>query len=289
MFPAGLRTDIETLLGSPLEEARPVSGGDIHHAMQLRTEDKRDFFVKFNNHAQAREMFRTEALGLTLLGASQTIAVPKIVKQGSSDDDWSFLLMEYIKPGYKNPLFWERFGLALANLHGNTSEFFGFSHDNFIGSLPQSNTRHARWSDFYAEERLQAQFRLARNAGKMETRDGHLLDSICRKIDQICPEEIPALIHGDLWGGNFICDSAGQPVLIDPAACFAHREMDLAMTRLFSGFDRVFYKTYFEYWPLEPGFEQRMELYQLYYLLVHVNLFGGSYIDQVRRILKRFG
>jgi fructosamine-3-kinase len=289
MIPDILKSNLEGLLQTQIIQQRPVSGGDINHAVRLDTADRRKLFLKYNRSAQAPAMFRTEVLGLALLGASRVIAVPKVLHYGEAGEGWSFLLMEYMLPGHKNRLFWEYFGQALANLHGNTSQQFGFSHDNFIGRLPQSNSRHTRWPEFYAEERLWPQMLLAQDRSLLNRDDEQALERLCRRLHTICPEEAPALIHGDLWGGNFLCTLEGLPVLIDPAACFAHREMDLAMSRLFGGFDTVFYQSYQNAWPLEPGFEERLEVYQLYYLLVHVNLFGGGYVSQVRQILKKHG
>lgn len=288
MLPATLQSYLESLLNTPSIAARPVAGGDIHRAVLLETADGRSCFLKYNNSPRASEMFRTEALGLALLGASRVIAVPKVLKHGTAAE-WSFLLLEYIPPGLKNRIFWENFGYSLAVLHGTTSAQFGFAHDNFIGSLPQSNTRHDTWASFYTEERLLPQMRLARENDRLQTADEKLLASLCKKLPAICPEEPPALTHGDLWSGNFLCNTENKPVLIDPAACFSHRETDLAMSRLFGGFDAVFYRKYEEFRPLEPGFDQRLEVYQLYYLLVHVNLFGGGYVDSVRSILRRWG
>ena len=289
MLPTSLHTQIESILGVRLTTVKPLGGGDIHRAFRLSAADGRELFLKTNTTAQAPDMFRTEAQGLALLGASQSVRTPKIVGHGCTNDGHAYLVLEYIAPGYKNRLFWETFGRALANLHGNTSARFGFAHDNFIGSLPQSNTRHDTWAEFYAEERLWPQMLLACEQGYLDARAEQQLVHLCQKLGWICPEEPAALTHGDLWSGNFICDTAGQPVLIDPAAAFAHREMDLAMSRLFGGFDPAFYSAYEEAWPLEPGFEKRMEVYQLYYLLAHVNLFGAGYVRSVQEILRRWG
>jgi fructosamine-3-kinase len=290
MLPLALSAHIENLLQTKIAEAQPVSGGSINLAYRLRLADGRHFFLKTNTSAHAPAMFRAEQLGLAMLGASQVIRVPKVLAHGLPESCSSaFLLMEYIAPGWKNRLFWEKFGISLANLHGNASQWFGFSHDNFIGSLPQGNQRHEKWEDFYHEERLLPQMIVAYDAGLLTANDAERMDTLCRKLCFLCPKESPALIHGDLWTGNFLCDAQGEAVLIDPAACFAHREMDLAMTHLFGGFDPVFYQSYEAAWPLEKGFEKRMEIYQLYYLMVHVNLFGGGYVAQVQNILKRFG
>lgn len=268
--------------------AEPLSGGDIHHTLRLVASDGRQWVLKYNTGQKTADIFRTEAQGLALLGASRAIATPKVYAQGSIPEGWSFLLMEFIRSGYKNLLFWEHFGHSLANLHGNTAAQFGFAHDNFIGSLQQSNRRHDSWAVFFAEERLLPQMARARAQKRLSAADENALQRICTKLSMLCPEEAPALIHGDLWSGNFLCNTAGQAVLIDPAACFAHREMDLAMSRLFGGFDAAFYRAYNKAWPLEPGFEERLEVYQLYYLLVHVNLFGDGYVESVRGILRRF-
>lgn len=288
MLPFPLISHLEMALRTQIGSAQIIAGGDIHRAARLSMADGRQFFLKYNTGTQAAEMFRTEALGLSLLGASRVIAVPKVYGHDVAGE-WAFLLLEYIGPGHRNRLFWEDFGASLAALHGTTSAQFGFAHDNFIGSLPQSNKRHDSWPEFFAQERLLPQIRLALKHGCLNTGDEHNLENLCRKLSSICPDEPPALTHGDLWSGNFLCNSDSKPVLIDPAASFAHREMDLAMSRLFGGFDAVFYQSYETAWPLVPGFEERIEVYQLYYLLVHVNLFGGGYVESVRRILQRYG
>jgi fructosamine-3-kinase len=288
MLPAGLQEQLDIQLGARIREVRALTGGDIHRAALLCLSDGKSVFIKYNTGAQAAEMFRTEALGLTLLGASGVLATPKVIGQGRSGE-YAYLMLQYIAPGHRNRIFWADFGAGLANLHGTTSAHFGFAHDNFIGSLPQSNRRHDTWAAFYAEERLLPQMQQARRRERLDAADERCLERLCKKLFSLCPAEAPALTHGDLWSGNFLCDTAGKPVLIDPAASYAHREMDLAMSRLFGGFDAVFYESYEQTWPLAPGFEERLEVYQLYYLLVHVNLFGGGYADSVRRILRRFG
>jgi len=288
MIPPALQAHIETVVGVAIGTFVPLTGGDIHRAAVLSFAGGRRFFLKYNTGPACAEMFRTEALGLALLGASRVIAVPKVQTHGQAGD-YAFLLLEYITPGQRNRLFWQEFGAGLAALHGATSAQFGFAHDNFIGSLPQSNRRCDTWPEFYTEARLLPQMQLARKNELLDASDAKRLENLCKKLASICPEEPPALTHGDLWSGNFLCNSESKPVLIDPAASFAHRETDLAMSRLFGGFDPVFYQSYEQSWPLAPGFEDRLEVCQLYYLLVHVNLFGGGYVDSVRKILRRYG
>ena len=287
MIPPALQAQLETAVGAAIGSFAPSSGGDIHRAALLSFADGRQFFLKYNTGPACAEMFRTEALGLALLGASGVIAVPKVKAHGQAGNH-AFLLLEYITPGHRNRLFWQEFGAGLAALHGATSAQFGFAHDNFIGSLPQSNQRRDTWPEFYTEVRLLPQMQLARKNELLDAADAKRLENLCKKLASICPDELPALTHGDLWSGNFLCNAANLPVLIDPAASFAHRETDLAMSRLFGGFDPVFYQSYEQTWPLAPGFEDRLEIYQLYYLLVHVNLFGGGYVDSVRRILRKY-
>lgn len=289
MLPQSLRVLIERDTNCRIVEIMPVAGGDICRAYRLQCASGESVFLKISPEPNATDMFHTESLGLALLGASRVIKVPKVFRYGIDEDAHAFIILEYIAGGEKNLLFWHRFGIALANLHGNTSATFGFAHDNFIGRLPQKNNRKPDWPTFYAEQRLLPQMALALDNKLLGASDLQLAESLCARLGEICPTEAPALIHGDLWSGNFLCDPEGHPVLIDPAASFSHREMDLAMARLFGGFHPSFFNNYNEYWPLEPGFEKRIDVYQLYYILVHVNLFGGSYVQEARRILAQWG
>ncbi len=279
---------IEALLEEKITAATPVSGGDINQAFCLTGESRRKWFLKTNIDPAAAMMFRREAQGLALLGAAGVIRTPRVHGHGADEAGNAFLILAFVESGSRTPLFWEHFGRQLAALHSQTSAFFGFAHDNFIGRLPQSNRRCETWSEFYTQERLQPQMRLARQQGFFDKNAERQLDRLCRQLDALCPAEAPALTHGDLWNGNFLCDTHGEPVLIDPAASYAHRELDLAMSRLFGGFDARFYAAYRDAWPLAPGFEERLEVYQLYYLLVHTNLFGRRYEGSVRRILQRW-
>ncbi len=286
MLPISLAGQIQSILGAEILGLKPVAGGDINQALVLETSVKR-FFLKVNTAPKANRMFEAEASGLALLAASNTIRIPEVLGFGDTPEG-AFLLLEYIEPGFRPDGFWEEFGSALAELHRHSADNFGLESDNFIGSLPQSNQRHETWPDFYINERLQPQLDIANQQNRLQPTDFQAFERLFRRLAELCPAEPPALVHGDLWSGNFLCDSNGQPVLIDPATSYSHREMDLAMSRLFGGFDRTFYRSYEQAWPLAPGFEQRLPIYQLYYLLVHVNLFGGGYVDSVRSVLKQF-
>lgn len=286
-LPEHIRISCEKLLGTPIEAAFHVSGGDINEVRRLETSSGR-FFLKMNRAAHAPQMFTAEAKGLQLLAQMRTLRIPRVIGHSQPSDTSGFLLLELIEQGPKRADFWQRFGEALAMLHRTTQKGFGLDSDNFIGSLPQSNLAHDSWVEFYIEERLLPQIQLAETQSHFSTADHENFDQLFKKLPQILPEEPPALIHGDLWNGNFLADEHGAPTLIDPAACFASREMDIAMSKLFGGFDREFYQVYQQHYPLVTGWEERIDLYQLYYLLVHVNLFGGGYVQSVRQVLRRF-
>ena len=286
MLPSAITQQCEEILGTSILAAQPVSGGDVNQALVLETGEGH-FFLKINTAPVSGRMFETEAAGLAVLASTGSIKTPAVLGFGSTAEG-SFLLMEHIETGYRPAGFWEKFGAALAELHRNAAPNFGLDHDNFIGSLSQPNCQHDNWPDFYINERLLPQLDIAKQQTRLQPVDFQGFETLFNRLADLCPTEPPALVHGDFWSGNFLCDTGGQPVLIDPATCYAHREMDLAMSRLFGGFDRPFYRSYEEAWPLAPGFEQRLPVYQLYYLLVHVNLFGGGYVGSVRSALKQF-
>ena len=287
-LPPSLLEALRERIAAEVDQVSYVGGGDINQARLIRSGSEQ-FFLKYNDLAQAAAMFAAEAKGLSLLGSNGVIAVPAVCSQGQTPDGWAFLLLEYVPSGPRDRSFWEDFGRALATLHRQTAENFGLDHGNFIGSLPQSNREWPNWSGFYREERLQPQLQRALEAGLLEKADLRRFERFYRQLDELCPQEAPALIHGDLWSGNFLSGADRRPWLIDPAAGFAHREMDLAMSRLFGGFDWPFYRAYQEAFPTEPGLEERLPYYQLYYLLVHLNLFGKGYLGSVRDIMLSFG
>lgn len=274
----GMRVDVEREV--------PVGGGSINDAYRLETNAGR-FFVKVNTAARDPSMFQAEADGLERLGAARSIRVPRAIAFGEYHGD-SYLLLEHIEGGPRTPAFWEDFGRSAARLHTNTNDRFGLERDNFIGTLPQRNTPHDRWDAFFIHCRLEPQVRMARDRQRIGMGDVLRFERLYAKLPSLFPSEPPALLHGDLWSGNFLCDADSAPVLIDPAVHFGHREMDIAMTRLFGGFEESFYAGYHAEHALEQGWEERVDLCNLYPLLVHVNLFGGGYARQVGEILKRF-
>ncbi len=286
-LPKEVQLKCETLLAAPLLHIETVSGGDINEARLLHT-PKGSFFLKMNSVAHAAQLFETESKGLQLLGQSKYLYTPNVIAFDNVGST-AFLLMEYVPSGNKTNSFWKHFGSNLALLHNNsTHTSFGLDHNNFIGRLPQSNTFESTWPGFYSNQRLLPQIKLAVNSKLISTSDSNLFEQLFTKLDSICPTESPTLIHGDLWCGNFLANQSEGAVLIDPSVSYAHREMDLAMSHLFGGFSPLFYRSYNETYPLEKGFEDRMDIYQLYYLLAHVNLFGGSYVRSAMNIAKRY-
>jgi fructosamine-3-kinase len=271
---------IETALGSTVQGWDAVSGGDINQAHEATLSDGRVVFVKSNDDAPTG-MFASEARGLAWLAEPEALRVPRVLAQGPD-----FLVLEHIRSGRRATHHDETLGRGLAALHRSSAPCFGLDHDNFIGRLPQINQPSPTWAAFYRDRRLEPQLRLAVENGcaTPALRRGfiHLLDHI---DDVVGPPEPPARLHGDLWGGNAIVDEAGLPCLIDPAVYGGHREVDLAMMRLFGGFSARVFDAYAETYPLSTGSEARVPLYQLYFLMVHVNLFGGSYIASAEQAL----
>ena len=261
-------------------------GGSINSAAVIRT-NKGHFFAKWNSLEGREGMFAAEAEGLRLLAQTNEIKVP-LPLGSAEEDDTCYLVMEHLESGDFELDFWDVFGRRLAALHRNTQAHFGLDHDNFIGSLPQKNSPTATWIDFFIQHRLEPQLRRAIDAGKADSSVIQKFENLYTKLPEIFPEENPALLHGDLWGGNFMCTMQGEPAIFDPAVYYGCREMDLAMTRLFGGVDAEFYESYIEAFPLAPGFEKRFDICNLYPLLVHVNLFPGSYIQTVKHIVSRF-
>ncbi len=289
MLSASLRQNIAFSLQTVLQKdvsiqnVQQVFGGDINQTFLLET-TKGKFFVKTNADMRG-DMFEKESNGLSLLGSTNAIRVPKPIVYGSFEGT-IFLVMEYIEKGKPAKDFWQQFGYGLAALHKVTQPQFGLSENNYIGSIPQSNTHADTWAEFYAQKRIMPLMQQALKQGKCAIGDVRSAEKLCNKFESLFPKEPPALVHGDLWGGNFMVAENGQAVIYDPAVYYGHREMDIAMTLLFGGFDSQFYTYYNEAYALQPGWQKRVSLYQLYPLLVHLLLFEGHYYNSVMDIIK---
>ena len=281
----GLRGALAAALGSTVADARSLAGGDINQAYEIRLGDGRRLFAKTNARSP-RGMFAAEARGLAWLAEAGALRIPRVVAVSPPEAASQFLVLELVESGRPARDFDERLGRGLAALHRFGAPGFGLDHDNFIGRLPQSNASAATWTEFYRTRRLEAQLRMAVDDGQASDRMRRGFDRLFAELDELVgPAEPPARLHGDLWGGNLLCDGAGAPCLIDPAVYGGHREIDLAMMRLFGGFGGRVFAAYEEAWPLAPGSAERVVLYQLYPLMVHVNLFGGGYVGSVESAL----
>lgn len=269
-----------------IRSASALAGGCINQSYKVETTDGL-FFLKFNLSSRYPGMFETEARGLQILRDAKAIRVPEPLLTGSATD-YSFILQEYVWQASYAANFWEDFGRKLARLHRHSHSIFGLDHDNYVGSLRQSNLPHGDWISFFIEERLERQVKLGLDEGNIPRSVARNIQYLYTRLPELLPKEPPALLHGDLWSGNFITDGEGNPCLIDPAVYYGHREADLAMTKLFGGFSVSFYEAYNEEFKLESGWRERMDIYNLYPLLVHVNLFGGGYLHSVESILLRF-
>ena len=228
-------------------------------------------------------MFAREAEGLTELRKGDGPRFPEPYLHGED-----FLLMEDLAPAPRAVNYWERLGQQLAKLHSRTSDQFGFALDNYLGSTPQLNTWSRDGFEFFAEQRLGFQARLARDQNLLSRAEVAQVGRLAAHLPDLIPQQPASLLHGDLWGGNAISDSLGQPALIDPAAHYGWAEAELAMTALFGGFAEPFYAAYENERPLDSGWRQRLPLYNLYHLLNHLNLFGSSYHSQVMGVLRLF-
>ena len=286
----GTQSRIETALSARVVAVKSIAGGDINDAYRIELSDGRFAFVK-SNLVAPKGMFPAEAKGLRWLRETNVIRVPEIyaVCRDDATGQAAFLVLEWLEPGQKAAKFDEYLGQGLAALHLSGAPGFGFDSSNFIGSLPQDNQPENNWCDFYFRRRLEPQVRRAQNSQKLGASTVLNFDKLYEKLSKLFDTpEPPARLHGDLWGGNLHTDSSGMPCVIDPAVYGGHREMDLAMMRLFGGFSSHVFAAYAERYPLAPGFEDRVPLMQLYPLLVHVNLFGGGYAESVRKTLARY-
>ncbi|MEO8180035.1 MAG: fructosamine kinase family protein [Deltaproteobacteria bacterium] len=292
---AATRAAVARLLGARVCGVQSVSGGDINEAFALELTDGRRVFAKTNPSA-APSFFPAEARGLRWLGEARALRVPEVLgvsgsgsERGAEPTESAFLLLEWLEPAPRAAGFEERLGQGLAALHRSHALDFGLDHDNFVGSLPQSNQSAPSWAEFYRDRRLVPLLQQARQRGLLDLafeRDAERL--LGRLPELVGPSEPPARLHGDLWGGNLHTAATGEPVLIDPAAYGGHREIDLAMMRLFGGFPPRVFAAYRESHPLAAGHAERLELYQLYPLLVHLVLFGASYRERVGSCLQRY-
>jgi fructosamine-3-kinase len=264
-------------------QRRSVSGGCINQGYAV-SDGQQTYFVKLNQASQVA-MFEAEMLGLQQMYDTKTIRVPQPLCWGTAGNS-GYIVLEWLEMGGGNSKSWHEMGRKLAAMHQASSDKgFGWVMNNTIGSTPQINTWVEDWAEFYTKHRLGYQFQLARRKGGNFPLQDKLLAAIPELLAGHTVE--PALVHGDLWGGNAGCTVDGEPVIFDPATYYGDREVDIAMTELFGGFPAAFYQGYEEVFPLDAGYEQRKTLYNLYHILNHFNLFGGGYGSQANRMIEQ--
>jgi len=277
---------LSNFIGETILSIKPISGGDISSSFLLNT-SKNKYFLKVNSSINGLAMFQAEVIGLSAINETKAIKTPNIIICGNYQK-YAYLLMEYIEVRSASANDFELLGHHLALLHKVSKHEFGFNENNFIGSLSQSNRKHKYWTNFYLEERIIPQLKLAlakKLLTKTDVPSYQNMHDICEKLFKNIK---PSLLHGDLWSGNYLISSDGTPYLIDPAVYYGHHEVDIAMSKLFGGFGASFYKAYNTHFHLDQLSNARMELYQLYYLLVHLNLFGTSYFNSVKKIISKY-
>lgn len=288
-LPADVRPAVHAALAergaARIAKISPVGGGCISDTARIEDESGASYFLKWGEQTGAPGLFIEEARSLRALAQTGAVRVPAVLAATGS-----FLMLEWLAPGRPGAGAWKRAGRAIAELHRTQADAYGWEHDNWIGSLPQSNTRRYDWSTFWREARIVPQLERAYAAGHFARADRVLLERHLEALPVLLAagqEEGPSLLHGDLWGGNVHAMADGELAFIDPSSWFGHREVDLAMAHLFGGFDGAFFDAYEDAWPLPRGSAQRRAAYQVYYLLVHVNLFGSGYCQGVMRAVAR--
>ena len=290
-----LETRIKTWASRQLAEqitrVQAISGGCICHCFRLTTEHGASLFLKYLPEPPDR-LFYAEADGLRALANASSLHIPEVISVSTN-----YLLMEDVQSGAlgadiyqteNRAEFWQKLVQGLAGMHNKPMARFGFVSDNYCGTSEQRNPPCLDGHYFFVEYRLYHQMKKAQDRGLINSDHIQQLESICSRLSELIPEQQPSLLHGDLWSGNILANLKGEPALIDPAAYWGWAEADIAMTMLFGGFKQTFYQSYLEHKPLESGWQQRMDLYNLYHLLNHLNLFGKSYLPAIERILKLY-
>lgn len=297
-LPPALAAALASTVGAAPLAAHPLGGGSINHAARVVLDDGREIFVK--HHPDAPEgSFAAEAHGLGWLAEAGALRTPAVLGVGDRPGA-RFLALEWIAsagpgaqsgagPSLDRASAAERFGRGLARLHRFGAPSFGLDRDNLIGPLAQGNAPRPSWAEFYGERRIVPMARRAIDSGRLDRTLASRIDALAGRLPELCgPAEPPARLHGDLWSGNALLAAADGPAVVDPAVHGGHREVDLAMMRLFGGFPEAVFASYAEEHPLAPGHADRLELWQLYPLLVHVVLFGGSYAAAAARVINRY-
>lgn len=263
-----------------------IHGGSINEAYKVKTKNS-VYFLKHHSDPPPH-FFRLEMKGLQLIRETKTVSVPNVYHY-SDDKKGAFLLLEWVS-GQKTEKTESMLGEQLATMHYTTNKNHGFEENTYIGILPQPNTLFQSWLEYYRDKRLQSQLEIGKMRKTIHGKRKQKLEKLINDVDYWIPKSnIPAsLLHGDLWGGNWISGDQGKPYVIDPSILYGDRHFELAFTELFGGFSKNFYESYHAVYPIDTYYEDVKPLYQLFYLLVHLNLFGEVYGSQVDFILNHY-
>jgi protein-ribulosamine 3-kinase len=268
-------------------KADPIGGGSINGTFKITVNSNLSVFCKINSAQDFPQLFQKEKNGLQYLDSQDIIRVPKVLALDELGDQ-QILILEWIVPGLIGEKFWSRFGEQIAHLHQISNPFFGCTEDNYMGALHQSNQPVTNWVDFLIHNRLEPQLNLALRNHLLQPVHIIQFNHLYKQLNGIFPDQAPSLLHGDLWSGNFLCNELGEPVLIDPAVYFGHPSVDMGMTGLFGGFDSLFYTAYRNQSPFAPNYLEQWNISRLYPLLIHLNLFGSSYLPPILQIIKGY-
>lgn len=276
---------IEERLSVAIQSISRLSGGDINEVYKINC-SLGEYVIKSNSRLNFPEMLYKEAIGLNLL-RSNALRTPAVIEQFDHLNK-QFLVLEYIEEGKRTKNFWSNFGKSLSELHQKSNTSFGLDQNNYIGSLQQPNDQLSSWEDFFISKRLKPLIKIAFDK-KLLTKK-HLIgfDKFYTIFSELIPVEVPSLLHGDLWSGNLLCSLGQKAVFIDPAVYYGHREIDIAMTRMFGGFDLTYLEEYNDRFPLEKGWEKRIPIHNLYPHLVHLVLFGKPYLRGIENVIESY-
>jgi protein-ribulosamine 3-kinase len=289
--------DIRSIISQRLKRLSPgisdsleftgTGGGSINDCLKISTHDK-SWFCKVNSASKFPHLFLKEKKGLELISSQEIILTPAIIDH-FEESGYQFLLMDFIQPGKRSADFWKLFGEQIARLHQVHGDHFGLDHDNYMGSVEQLNDASGNWIEFFIQKRLKPLVKKCIEKNLITAKNEKDFERVYSRMKEIFEKtDKPSLLHGDLWNGNYLSNKNCFPVLIDPAVYYGHRSVDLAMTQLFGGFDPLFYEAYHHHYPLPTNYREQWDLCNLYPLLIHVYLFGRSYLSQVETITAKF-
>ncbi len=287
-FMKSFQNRIASISGSQPDRVilKPVGGGSINKCFLVQTPSKK-FFCKINDSKKFPSLFLKEKAGLLQLNELSSFSVPRVIDCFEQFDS-QFLLMEYIEEGEKTDSFWKMFGEKLAMMHSVSAKFYGNTENNYMGSVKQDNTWMEDWTSFYREKRLKPLLQSCFQHNLLQSQHLDDFEKLFKKLRDVFEINKPSLLHGDLWSGNFMCSKENEPVLIDPAVYYGHPAMDLGMSTMFGGFNKIFYEAYNHHAPFPSNYHEQWEMAQLYPLLIHLLLFGKSYLGRIEQTIARF-